>query len=258
MRLGFILSVIGHAAVVLVAVIVLASPRLMQAVPTEPVAVDLVPESEIAAPAKEPANQVPPEKAADAGAEARKPDLPRPDAPAQPVERSAAAAGQPAARAQPIQPERQLALAPQPAPPPDPFAPDATPKPLYLPMLTPSGDRFAVDYFDAPADMAARLSREDIAAFQAHLQKCWNPPATVAGAQNLTAVVRIALGRDGAMLAEPILVKASASAQGPALVKSATQALAQCQPFGFLPADKYEEWKVLELSFSPRGLTGGS
>jgi hypothetical protein len=258
MGLGFIISVVGHAAVVLVGLIVLASPRPMQAVPTEPVVVDIVPESEIAAPAKEPANrEVPPEKTADAGTDARKPDLPAPEAPAQPVDRSGAEAGQPAVRAQPTQPKRQLALAP-PAAPHDPFAPDATPKPLYLPMLTPRADHFALEYFDAPADTAARLSREDIAAFQAHLRKCWNPPASVAGAQKLSAVLRIALGRDGAMMAEPILVKASASAHGPALVKSATQALVQCQPFGFLPPDKYEEWKVLELSFSPHGLTGGS
>jgi hypothetical protein len=163
--------------------------------------------------------------------------------PAKPISRE-----QPAASP----PDRELALASArpAAPPPDPFAPDATPKPLYLPMLTPSGDHFALDTFDAPADTAARLSRDDFAAFQTHLQKCWNPPASVASAQKLSAVLRIALTRDGAMMAEPILVKASASAQGPALVQSAAQALIQCQPFRFLPVDKYEEWKVLELSFS--------
>ena len=137
---------------------------------------------------------------------------------------------------------------------PDPFAPDAVPKPLYFPTLQ-NLEQWAADYdFDALADSAAALSRADIAAFREHLEKCWKPPAALALAPKLQAVLRIALNPDGAMAAEPILVKASASAQGPALVETATRALRQCQPFGFLPADKYSEWKILELSFTPRGL----
>jgi hypothetical protein len=33
------------------------------------------------------------------------------------------------------------------------------------------------------------------------------------------------------------------------------RALRQCQPYGFLPAAKYDEWKVLDLAFSPSGPT---
>jgi hypothetical protein len=33
------------------------------------------------------------------------------------------------------------------------------------------------------------------------------------------------------------------------------RALRRCQPFGFLPAAKYKEWKRLDLSFSPTGLS---
>jgi len=36
------------------------------------------------------------------------------------------------------------------------------------------------------------------------------------------------------------------------------RALRQCQPYGFLPAAKYKEWKVLDLSFSPTGLSARS
>ena len=31
------------------------------------------------------------------------------------------------------------------------------------------------------------------------------------------------------------------------------RALQQCQPYDSLPADKYQDWKVLELSFSANG-----
>jgi outer membrane biosynthesis protein TonB len=142
------------------------------------------------------------------------------------------------------------------APPPDPFAPDATPQPVYFPMFKNLGS-WAADYeFDAMAERSAGLAPADIAAFRAHLDKCWKPPAAMAGAQNLKAVVRIALTPEGAMAAEPILIGASASAQGPALVDTARRALTACQPFDFLPADKYSEWKILELNFTPKGLGG--
>ena len=111
--------------------------------------------------------------------------------------------------------------------------------------------------FDAPAQAMAKLSREEIEAFRAHLQKCWNPPAAVADAQKLKVVLRVALGPNGALTASPTLIEASASAHGPALVATAISALRQCQPYSFLPAGKYQEWKLLDLSFSPRGMAGG-
>jgi hypothetical protein len=41
-----------------------------------------------------------------------------------------------------------------------------------------------------------------------------------------------------------------------ALVKSAMSALQACQPYKMLPADKYGEWKVMDLPFSPRDFGG--
>jgi hypothetical protein len=105
------------------------------------------------------------------------------------------------------------------------------------------------------AENAANLSQSDIAAFKAHLQKCWNPPAGLAGAQHLVAVLRVSLEPNGGLTAEPALLAASASQDGAALMQTAMRALRQCQPYRFLPAAKYKEWKVLDLSFSPTGLS---
>ena len=52
--------------------------------------------------------------------------------------------------------------------------------------------------------------------------------------------------------AEPILIEATASAKGPLLMQSAISALQACQPYGMLPVDRYGEWKVLDLSFTPQ------
>ncbi len=108
--------------------------------------------------------------------------------------------------------------------------------------------------FDS-TEIAANLSQDEIATFKAHLKKCWNPPADLANAGDLHVVLRVAFNPNGALRTEPTMLAASASADGPALMKTALRALRQCQPYAFLPGAKYREWKVLDLSFSPSGLT---
>jgi hypothetical protein len=45
--------------------------------------------------------------------------------------------------------------------------------------------------------------------------------------------------------------------KGPLLMRSAMSALEACQPYAMLPSDKYNEWKNLDLTFTPRDFTGG-
>jgi hypothetical protein len=111
--------------------------------------------------------------------------------------------------------------------------------------------------FDNPAENAAILSAQEIAAFKMQVQKCWNAPAGVGGTEKLHVVLRLALTRDGALTTPPALIEGTASPHGPALVESAIRAVRQCQPYRFLPQDRYEEWKVLDLTFSPNGVSGG-
>ena len=70
-------------------------------------------------------------------------------------------------------------------------------------------------------------------------------------------VLRVSLRPNGALATEPMLIEASASRDGPAVLAAAKRALKECQPFAFLPAEKYKEWKVLDLSFTPRDMAGG-
>ena len=63
---------------------------------------------------------------------------------------------------------------------------------------------------------------------------------------------------NGRLAMKPILIEASASAKGPALMQSAISALEVCQPYQMLPADRYGEWKVLDLTFTPQDFVGAS
>jgi hypothetical protein len=44
--------------------------------------------------------------------------------------------------------------------------------------------------------------------------------------------------------------------RGTALMDAAVEALRKCQPFTELPADKYREWKTIDLVVTPFGLSG--
>jgi hypothetical protein len=257
--LGLALSGLGHLALFGLAFVLLAHPRVWDAT-SPPVAVDIVPESEVAKVKPEPSPQLPADRDQQAGDAAPKP------APSQ------AAAQQPAAE----QPARQQSspqqASPQPAPWPaapasdgaaaglgawptdqaaQPGAPAATPS--FYALNLPG---FEALEFDAPADASAKLTPDEIGALHTQLMKCWHAPVGMTSGK-LRAQIRIALTPAGALARDPLLLRASASAQGPQLVQAATRALLECQPFTFLPPERYQNWKLLDLTFGPQGLFGG-
>ncbi|EHR03921.1 hypothetical protein [Bradyrhizobium sp. WSM471] len=153
---------------------------------------------------------------------------------------------------------------PEAAPPPSYQAPepDVTVKygvmlglPPELPTELPK-DAPKDDGGDAKDSIAAKLPAEIIAELRRHLRSCAKLPAGVAPTDNVNIKLRTVLATDGTLAREPILIEAPPSAKGVALVKSAMSALQACQPYKMLPADKYGEWKVMDLPFSPRDFGG--
>jgi hypothetical protein len=266
--LGFALSGLGHVALFGLAFVLLAHPRVWDAT-SPPVAVDLVPENEVAKVKPEPSQGLPADRAQQQAGDA----APKP-APTQPAAQQPAAqqpaAEQPAAQQPAAQQSPQQQASSQPAPWPaapagaaagfgawpggqaaQPPASSATPS--FYSLNLPG---FEALEFDAPAEAAAKLTPEEMDTFHAQLMKCWHMPAgTTPG--KLRAQIRIALTPTGALARDPLLVRASASAQGPQLVQAATRALQECQPFSFLPTARYQDWKLLDLTFGPQGLFGG-
>jgi hypothetical protein len=238
-------------------VLIFAEVHPFGAVTAEPITVDLVSPDE--APKKEP----PKAEASDAF------DLSSKFAPSS----LPAPAAQQAATAQPQEqaalstpsPNRQQASA-QPQP------PSASPTPAYispepdlsikyhvmlglppeLPEAKPGGD------FDAPASKTADIQSSLVTEFRRHLKTCSKLPGTIAPSDKIKITLRVLMTLEGKLAAEPLLIEASASAKGPALMQSAISALQACQPYAMLPADRYGEWKVLDLSFTPQDFSGSS
>ncbi|HEY6255880.1 MAG TPA: hypothetical protein VIY51_08815 [Xanthobacteraceae bacterium] len=114
----------------------------------------------------------------------------------------------------------------------------------------------AVSLVAPPSEGKSNLAGEEIAAFKAQVIKCWVTPDGVPRTPGFDVLIRVALKPDGRLVAPPELIRAPGSLAGPPLVASAKQALQQCQPYGTLPADKYQDWKVLDLTFTADGPSG--
>jgi outer membrane biosynthesis protein TonB len=96
---------------------------------------------------------------------------------------------------------------------------------------------------------------EGVKEFKEQVRRCFKLPTGLAAGQQLRMVIRIALAPSGALAGEPEMVAAKMSPLGPALRDSAVSAVRQCAPYK-LPAAKYQDWKVLDIDFSPDQMMG--
>jgi hypothetical protein len=126
------------------------------------------------------------------------------------------------------------------------------------PDLSPSAPqvRPGADGGDA-ASKAADIASSLVAEFRRHLKTCLKLPGSIEPSDKLRIVLRAFMTLEGKLATEPVLIEASASPKGPALMQSAIGALQSCQPYAMLPQDRYGEWKVLDLSFTPQDFAGG-
>ena len=277
MRTGLFISAVSHVA--LVAFALLGTPKLFDNVPLETIEVDLVRDQE-PEPAPEPPKEKepekkPPEKTAEwnpfpaSAAPAAQSSTPeakqQPQQPQQqaragkaPPKEEPTAQKTPASQTPPPErPTRQALAAPMPTPPPEP-PPQQSPwifDPMNIPALMNIPNGGPQPEFDSEATATANLSSDDRSAFKQHLKKCLKLPGGMSEATRVT--LRIFLKRDGGLAGEPVLIEGTASSDGPRLMQAAIQSVRECQPFAFLPADRYREWKALDVTFSPKDMAGG-
>jgi hypothetical protein len=103
----------------------------------------------------------------------------------------------------------------------------------------------------------ARMAKftEGVREFKAQVKKCLTLPPGVAPNQRIKMVIRVELTRQGALAQDPAVMDAANPTIGYPLMQSVMRALRQCAPYS-LPPDKYKEWRVLDIDFSPDQMTG--
>jgi hypothetical protein len=250
MRTCIVISVFIHAALMLWLVLA-PSAKTFDPANAEPIMVDLVPPKDLPQETgREPPKSEEP-KPTDAKSEQAKSELPR------------------SAALKPPQPE-------PPKPQPDKPGPAASQKPAPKSNSKTAGDSLedraataarlawmlnlpvetAASLAAPPSESKSNLTSEEIAELKTQVSKCWVVPTGVPSTPGFDVLLRVALRPDGTLGAPPELIRAPASLAGPPLVDSAKRALQKCQPYGPLPAEKYQDWKILELSFTAQGVSG--
>jgi hypothetical protein len=242
-RLGGATSIAAHIA--LLALIVFGSGvRLFDTAPPPAIDVELVPAKD--APAETPGGLSLPSLETPKGDDSKQDDA-KADEPkaAQP---HTAKPDDP-----PVTPAPETAAPETAAPAPEPPAlPQAviTGAPVVQPdVMSQYGDPFLSGGF-TPNKEAADLKADVVAAFRAHLKSCLKLPAGVSPTDDARIVLRVSLKRDGRLAATPALMAAKATPTGPLIMKAAIRALEACQPYAMLPAEKYKEWRELDLEFT--------
>ena len=259
---GIAASAIGHLSI-LTAVLIFTEVHPFGTVTAEPITVDIVSPDEAAEKAEPiPTPKTEPSDSFDLSSKSAPSSSPAPaaTATATPQPQKQAVLSAPSVN----RPQTQQANA-QPQP------PSTSPLPAYRPPepdlsikyhvmlgLPPDLPQARSGDFDAPASKTADIASSLIAEFRRHLKTCSKLPGSIALSDKVKVTLRVLMTPEGKLAAEPILIEASASTKGPALMQGAITALQACQPYAMLPADRYGEWKVLDLSFTPQDFSGSS
>jgi len=252
---GVVASVLLHAAVV--GSFYLTWPFMQrETVVPPPLIVDLVPISDITAapPPPEPQQQPTPEP------QASPEDMPPPPADVPPL---------PEEKPPPPPPKEEL---PAPTPPP-PVTPPPPPKPK---PPKPKNDMASIDKLlkdlqkkppkeqtapqaqsstgvEAPAiGDRATITEQD--AIRRHIEGCWRIDPGKEGIENLSAVIKVTISRDGSVQRAEIvdMVRYFADAQFRTFANGARIDLLACKGIP-ISAENYERLKDMELNFSPQG-----
>lgn len=279
-HIGF--SVGLHAALLAGVLLFLSNPKPYASTPEPAIEVDVVTPEEAKLPEQKPeekpqekaeesilpsaqstasassANSPPPQQAASAP---QNPAQPQSNAQAQPRPEQQAQQQSPSQQQQPPSQQSQQQPNQQPAPQQAPPPPEAQQSADQTPPRASRfeevasqlryGSRFANNTdFDAKATEQADLTGDQISNFKAKLKGCWRLDPKVANTSRAHVVLRVQLNIDGRVTGEPSLIEASASADGPAVMRAAMTAVTQCAPFD-LPRDRYQQWRVMDIRFTP-------
>jgi len=100
----------------------------------------------------------------------------------------------------------------------------------------------------ATTNLAANLE----AALRQRVRSCAHLPAAMSPSDRAMVKLRFAMTPDGRLATEPEPIEVIAPLKAVQLKQSAVEALNACQPYSMLPPDRYREWKVIEMSFTPQ------
>ncbi len=109
------------------------------------------------------------------------------------------------------------------------------------------------------AQNASTLDLRD--ALLSQIRECWNVPVGAPTPEKLIVQVRVFLARDGSLAQPPLLEPQTraAAASNPYMrtaAEAALRAVNVCEPYKLLPADRYDSWREIVMTFDPSRMIG--
>lgn len=105
----------------------------------------------------------------------------------------------------------------------------------------------------AATGQAATLTQSEQAALAAAMRRCWNPPIAAMTTAGLTVRLLVTFNRDGSVAGTPQILSAITDDLVRSTAMAAQRAVQQCSPYT-LPADKFDNWREVDVTFDPRDL----
>jgi len=296
MPTGLIVSVIGHAMLLLWGIVSLPSSHSLDMSNFEAVPVDFVPIDELTrlnlgVTTAEAREEIVPEPPAPKIAELRPEPEPVPEpelAPAPPepeplpepevAEPEPLPPPEPPEAASPPPPPEEKVAKPEPEPPPPvprpkPPAPKKTVVAKAEPKKTFNTDEISAlldksqptgsTQREAPPTLGSstgsitnQMTLNEIDALKARLAQCWNIQLAPPDPSELRVRLKMFLNPDGSISSPPQILEAGSSEFARSAAESAVRAVRRCAPYN-LPPQKYDSWREINVTFDPREMFGG-
>jgi outer membrane biosynthesis protein TonB len=106
------------------------------------------------------------------------------------------------------------------------------------------------------ASVDARMTANELDALRSRLAQCWSPPIGWTDPAEVRVVLLISLNPDGSVASEPEVMQRPDGRYAQPAAESALRAVRRCAPYA-LPAEKYESWKQVKVTFDPTEMGGG-
>ncbi len=105
----------------------------------------------------------------------------------------------------------------------------------------------------AQTAVSAPMALSEIDSLRGDVQRCWDVPAEIAGAENASVELRLSLDPDGTVRRAEVVGEGRARKDRVyrLAAEAAMRAIMRCSPLRGLPPSKYEAWKVIYLMFDP-------
>jgi colicin import membrane protein len=100
------------------------------------------------------------------------------------------------------------------------------------------------------------MTADELDALRSKLAQCWNPPLGWTDPSQVRVVLMINLNQDGSVAGDPQVVEAPQGQYSDTAPESALRAVRRCAPY-ILPADKYDAWKQVKVTFDPKDMGAG-